>query len=160
ISVVGPRHRRRCDVTNLRQRLGLCFGLRRAPAGEAHSGGGLQKSASGCCHLPVPSFGVVPADGCWRAYGRPRYRCKFNTSDLMARRDRKRLGPIRLGLIRWSRTHRPPGGRMSNASLVLTAAMALSLGAATDAAGELLSSRPITIVIPFTPGASADTLQR
>ena len=28
------------------------------------------------------------------------------------------------------------------------------------AAAELLSSRPITIVIPFTPGASADTLQR
>ena len=29
-----------------------------------------------------------------------------------------------------------------------------------DAAAELLSTRPITIVIPFTPGASADTLQR
>jgi tripartite-type tricarboxylate transporter receptor subunit TctC len=28
------------------------------------------------------------------------------------------------------------------------------------ATGELLSSRPITIVIPFTPGASADTFQR
>jgi tripartite-type tricarboxylate transporter receptor subunit TctC len=29
-----------------------------------------------------------------------------------------------------------------------------------DAAGQLLSSRPITIIIPFTPGASSDTLQR
>ena len=28
------------------------------------------------------------------------------------------------------------------------------------AAAELLSSRPISIIIPFTPGASADTLQR
>ena len=27
-------------------------------------------------------------------------------------------------------------------------------------AAELLSSRPITIVVPFTPGASADNLQR
>jgi len=32
--------------------------------------------------------------------------------------------------------------------------------AGQDAAAELLSSRPITIVIPFTPGASSDTLQR
>jgi tripartite-type tricarboxylate transporter receptor subunit TctC len=30
----------------------------------------------------------------------------------------------------------------------------------TQASAELLSSRPITIVIPFTPGASADTIQR
>jgi tripartite-type tricarboxylate transporter receptor subunit TctC len=29
-----------------------------------------------------------------------------------------------------------------------------------DAPAELLSSRPITVIIPFTPGASADTLQR
>jgi tripartite-type tricarboxylate transporter receptor subunit TctC len=29
-----------------------------------------------------------------------------------------------------------------------------------DATAELLSSRPITVVIPFTPGASSDTLQR
>jgi tripartite-type tricarboxylate transporter receptor subunit TctC len=29
-----------------------------------------------------------------------------------------------------------------------------------DAAAELLSKRPITIVIPFTPGASSDTFQR
>jgi tripartite-type tricarboxylate transporter receptor subunit TctC len=32
--------------------------------------------------------------------------------------------------------------------------------AAHGAWAELLSSRPITVVIPFTPGASADTLQR
>jgi len=32
--------------------------------------------------------------------------------------------------------------------------------AAGHAAGELLSPRPITIVVPFTPGASADNLQR
>ena len=29
-----------------------------------------------------------------------------------------------------------------------------------EVAAELLSSRPITIVVPFTPGASADNLQR
>ena len=29
-----------------------------------------------------------------------------------------------------------------------------------DARAELLSSRPITIAVPFTPGASADTIQR
>jgi tripartite-type tricarboxylate transporter receptor subunit TctC len=32
--------------------------------------------------------------------------------------------------------------------------------AAGHATGELLSPRPITIVVPFTPGASADNLQR
>ncbi len=41
----------------------------------------------------------------------------------------------------------------------IIAALAVSL-AGHDAAAELLSSRPITIIIPFTPGASADTLQR
>jgi tripartite-type tricarboxylate transporter receptor subunit TctC len=49
---------------------------------------------------------------------------------------------------------------MSKASLILAAAVAMSSFAANEAAAELLSSRPITIVIPFTPGASADTLQR
>jgi tripartite-type tricarboxylate transporter receptor subunit TctC len=48
---------------------------------------------------------------------------------------------------------------MLKASLVLAAAVAVS-SIAGDAAAELLSSRPITVVIPFTPGASADTLQR
>jgi len=42
---------------------------------------------------------------------------------------------------------------------VLAAVVAVS-SIAGDAAAELLSSRPITVVIPFTPGASADTLQR
>lgn len=32
--------------------------------------------------------------------------------------------------------------------------------AGRDAGAELLSSRPITVVIPFTPGASSDTFQR
>jgi len=31
---------------------------------------------------------------------------------------------------------------------------------ASSAQGELLSPRPISVIIPFTPGASADTLQR
>jgi tripartite-type tricarboxylate transporter receptor subunit TctC len=41
--------------------------------------------------------------------------------------------------------------------LALAAANALAV---EKAAAELLSSRAITIIIPFTPGASADTLQR
>jgi tripartite-type tricarboxylate transporter receptor subunit TctC len=48
---------------------------------------------------------------------------------------------------------------MLKAPLVLAAVVAVS-SIAGDAAAELLSSRPITVVIPFTPGASADTLQR
>jgi tripartite-type tricarboxylate transporter receptor subunit TctC len=36
----------------------------------------------------------------------------------------------------------------------------LAAGLATGADAELLSSRPITVVIPFTPGGSSDTLQR
>jgi tripartite-type tricarboxylate transporter receptor subunit TctC len=43
---------------------------------------------------------------------------------------------------------------------VLAAFLTASPIAITDAAAELLSSRPISIVIPFTPGASSDTLQR
>src|SRR5262249_34456779 len=53
-----------------------------------------------------------------------------------------------------------PGGQMSRASTFLAAVLAASPIAANDADAELLSSRPITIIIPFTPGASADTLQR
>jgi tripartite-type tricarboxylate transporter receptor subunit TctC len=46
-------------------------------------------------------------------------------------------------------------------SIVLAACVAaLAVLAQSESAAELLSSRPITIVIPFTPGASADTLQR
>jgi tripartite-type tricarboxylate transporter receptor subunit TctC len=41
-----------------------------------------------------------------------------------------------------------------------TALIAANFIAPTDAAAELLSSRPITIIIRFTPGASSDTLQR
>jgi len=49
---------------------------------------------------------------------------------------------------------------MSRASIILAAFLTASPIASTDAAAELLSSRPISIVIPFTPGASSDTLQR
>ena len=49
---------------------------------------------------------------------------------------------------------------MSRASVFVAAVLAASSISAGDAAAELLSSRPITIIIPFTPGASADTLQR
>ena len=49
---------------------------------------------------------------------------------------------------------------MSKASIFLAAILAASPIAAGEAAAELLSSRAITIIIPFTPGASADTLQR
>src|SRR5215475_13528196 len=38
--------------------------------------------------------------------------------------------------------------------------LAVALLAADHAAAELLSGRPITVVIPFTPGASSDTFQR
>lgn len=47
--------------------------------------------------------------------------------------------------------------RRALAALIALIAVA-SIG--RHASAELLSSRPITIVIPFTPGASADTLQR
>jgi tripartite-type tricarboxylate transporter receptor subunit TctC len=43
------------------------------------------------------------------------------------------------------------------ASVILAVLLALVL---SSAHAELLSSRPISIIIPFTPGASADTLQR
>jgi tripartite-type tricarboxylate transporter receptor subunit TctC len=49
---------------------------------------------------------------------------------------------------------------MRRASVVLASLLAMNAIVADDAAAELLSSRPITIIIPFTPGASADTLQR
>src|SRR5262245_48019434 len=44
--------------------------------------------------------------------------------------------------------------------VVFTALIAASFIAPGDATAQLLSSRPITIIIPFTPGASSDTLQR
>jgi tripartite-type tricarboxylate transporter receptor subunit TctC len=49
---------------------------------------------------------------------------------------------------------------MLRAPVVLAALLVASAMAGSEAAAELLSSRPISIIIPFTPGASADTLQR
>jgi len=48
---------------------------------------------------------------------------------------------------------------MLKASTILAAVLVLT-AAGREATAELLSSRPITVVIPFTPGASSDTLQR
>src|SRR5262245_52384741 len=49
---------------------------------------------------------------------------------------------------------------MSRAAVIFAAVLAMTATAREDALAELLSSRPITVVIPFTPGASSDTLQR
>src|SRR5438876_981739 len=49
---------------------------------------------------------------------------------------------------------------MLRAFAALAAVLSVTGAGAGGAAAELLSSRPITIVIPFTPGASSDTLQR
>ncbi len=49
---------------------------------------------------------------------------------------------------------------MLRASVLLATVLAANAVAGKNAAAELLSSRPITVIIPFTPGASADTLQR
>src|SRR5881227_3250683 len=49
---------------------------------------------------------------------------------------------------------------MLPAFAALAAVLSVAGAGAGGAAAELLSSRPITIVIPFTPGASSDTLQR
>src|SRR5262245_9477830 len=49
---------------------------------------------------------------------------------------------------------------MLRASIILAAVLAVTVTARQEATAELLSSRPITVVIPFTPGASSDTLQR
>jgi tripartite-type tricarboxylate transporter receptor subunit TctC len=43
---------------------------------------------------------------------------------------------------------------------VIVAALAASAALAPQAGAQILSNRPITIVVPFTPGASADNLQR
>jgi len=48
---------------------------------------------------------------------------------------------------------------MLEAYTILAAVLVLT-AAGREATAELLSSRPITVVIPFTPGASSDTLQR
>src|SRR5207253_638564 len=52
------------------------------------------------------------------------------------------------------------GGHMFRASVALAAVVAAAAIATTAGQAELLSSRPISIIIPFTPGASSDTLQR
>jgi tripartite-type tricarboxylate transporter receptor subunit TctC len=48
----------------------------------------------------------------------------------------------------------------SRTSRILATSVVALVTARFDAGAELLSNRPITIIIPFTPGASADTLQR
>ena len=49
---------------------------------------------------------------------------------------------------------------MFKRAAVLGAIMVVPSIAGLEAAAQILSSRPITIVIPFTPGASSDLLQR
>jgi tripartite-type tricarboxylate transporter receptor subunit TctC len=49
---------------------------------------------------------------------------------------------------------------MPKALVLLAAALTATSIATGNVAAELLSSRPITVIIPFTPGASSDTLQR
>src|SRR5262249_26400880 len=52
------------------------------------------------------------------------------------------------------------GPSMSRASIIFAAVLAVTATAWEVAAAALLSSRPITVVIPFTPGASSDTRHR
>jgi tripartite-type tricarboxylate transporter receptor subunit TctC len=49
---------------------------------------------------------------------------------------------------------------MVNAAAIVAAFAAAVALATSDAGAQILSNRPITIVVPFTPGASADNLQR
>jgi tripartite-type tricarboxylate transporter receptor subunit TctC len=49
---------------------------------------------------------------------------------------------------------------MSRTFLIFAAVLAVTATAGKEALAELLSSRPITVINPFTPGASSDTLQR
>jgi tripartite-type tricarboxylate transporter receptor subunit TctC len=51
-------------------------------------------------------------------------------------------------------------GHRSTTILVVAALIAAAPLAVPNAGAELLDSRPITVVIPFTPGASSDTFQR
>jgi tripartite-type tricarboxylate transporter receptor subunit TctC len=51
-------------------------------------------------------------------------------------------------------------GREVGTLLILAASIAAAPLAVPNAGAELLDSRPITVVIPFTPGASSDTFQR
>ena len=56
------------------------------------------------------------------------------------------------------------GPVLSQITLALLLAAVASIAAVVltppQASAELLSSRPITVVIPYTPGASSDTFQR
>ena len=45
-------------------------------------------------------------------------------------------------------------------AVVIVATLAASAVLSAQATAQILSNRPITIVVPFTPGASADNLQR
>jgi tripartite-type tricarboxylate transporter receptor subunit TctC len=49
---------------------------------------------------------------------------------------------------------------MSRTAAILAAFATASLVAVQNADAQILSNRPITIMVPFTPGASADNLQR
>src|SRR5215470_10884949 len=49
---------------------------------------------------------------------------------------------------------------MSRTFIIFAAVLAVTATAGKKALAELLSSRPITVINPFTPGASSDTLQR
>jgi tripartite-type tricarboxylate transporter receptor subunit TctC len=49
---------------------------------------------------------------------------------------------------------------MPRVFVILAALIAANAMAGREAGAELLSGRPITVVIPFTPGASSDTFQR
>jgi tripartite-type tricarboxylate transporter receptor subunit TctC len=51
-------------------------------------------------------------------------------------------------------------GHVTRTLLAVVASIAAASLAGPNAGAELLSSRPITVVIPFTPGASSDTFQR
>src|SRR5260370_41447154 len=48
---------------------------------------------------------------------------------------------------------------MSRTFIIYAAVVAVTATAGKEALAELLSSRPITVINPFTPGASSDTLQ-
>jgi tripartite-type tricarboxylate transporter receptor subunit TctC len=49
---------------------------------------------------------------------------------------------------------------MVRAFVILAAFVAAHAIAGRDAAAQILTGRPITVIIPFTPGASSDTFQR
>src|SRR4051812_43288703 len=68
--------------------------------------------------------------------------------------------PVHLTLEEVLETLRVMPGYMLKTLLIVAASVVAMALAANNAGAELLSSRPITVVIPFTPGASSDTFQR